>query len=118
MDKDILVVSSATGASYVMTEDQIEAAYRYQEEHYREMDARHFIDERLEWADSDKDVFEKEYGVSYNDAIEDIDYLASRFMDEFDCNVPENEIWNEVLGEYFGPVIEEDGKQVAKYTLV
>ncbi len=110
MDKDILVVSSATGASYVMTEDQIEAAYRYQEEHYREMDARHFIDERLEWVDSDKDVFEKEYGVSYNDAIEDIDYLASRFMDEFDCNVPENEIWNEVLGEYFGPVIEEDGK--------
>ena len=110
MDKDILVVSSATGASYMMTEDQIEAAYRYQEEHYREMDARHFIDERLEWVDGDKDVFEKEYGVSYNDAIEDIDYLASRFMDEFDCNVPENEIWNEVLYEYSEPVIEEDGE--------
>ena len=110
MDKDILVVSNATGASYVMTEDQIEAACRYQEEHYREMDAKRFIDERLEWLDGDKDAFEKEYGVSYDDVIEDVDYLAGRFMDEFDCNVPENEIWDEVLGEYFGPVIEEDGE--------
>ena len=110
MDKDIVVVSSVTGASYVMNEDQIEAAYRYQETHYREMDAKRFIDERLEWLDGDKNAFEKEYGVSYDDAIEDIDYLASRFMDEFDCNIPENEIWDEVLGEYFGPVVEEDGE--------
>lgn len=110
MNNDILVVSAATGATYVMNEDQIEAAYRYQETHYREMDARHFINERLEWLNGNKDEFEKEYGVSYDDAIEDIDYLASRFMDEFDCNVPENEIWDEVLGEYFGPVIEEDGE--------
>lgn len=104
------VKSMTTDITYEMTEDQIEAAYRYQEEHYREMDAKRFIDERLEWVDGDKDVFEKEYGVSYNDVIEDIDYLASRFMGKFDCNVPENEIWNEVLDEYFGPVIEEDGE--------
>ncbi len=104
------VKSTITDVMYEMTEDQIEAAYRYQETHYREMDARHFINERLEWLNGNKDEFEKEYGVSYDDAIEDIDYLASRFMDEFDCNVPENEIWDEVLGEYFGPVIEEDGE--------
>lgn len=110
MDNNILVVSAATGASYVMNEDQIEAAYRYQEAHYREMDAKRFIDGRLEWLNGDKDAFKKEYGVSYDDVIEDVDYLASRFMDEFDCNVPENEIWDEVLGEYFGPVIEEDGE--------
>lgn len=48
MNNDILVVSAATGATYVMNEEQIEAAYRYQETHYREMDARHFINERLE----------------------------------------------------------------------
>ena len=110
MDNDILVVSAATGATYVMNEDQIEAAYRYQERHYREMDARCFIDERLERVNGDKEEFEKEYGVSYDDVIEDVDYLASRFMEEFDCNVPENEIWNTVLDEYFGPVIEEDGE--------
>ena len=104
------VKSTTADITYEMTEDQIEAAYRYQEAHYREMDAKRFIDERLEWLDGDKNAFEKEYGVSYNDAIEDIDYLASRFMDEFDCNVPENEIWDEVLGEYFGPVVEEDGE--------
>lgn len=104
------VKSTTADITYEMTEDQIEAAYRYQEEHYREMDAKRFIDERLEWLDGDKDAFEKEYGVSYDDVIEDVDYLASRFMDEFDCNVPENEIWDEVLGEYFGPVIEEDGE--------
>lgn len=104
------VKSTTADITYEMTEDQIEAAYRYQEEHYREMDAKHFIDERLEWLDGDKDAFEKEYGVSYDDVIEDVNYLAGRFMDEFDCNVPENEIWDEVLGEYFGPVIEEDGK--------
>lgn len=104
------VKSTTADITYEMTEDQIEAAYRYQEAHYREMDAKRFIDERLEWLDGDKNAFEKEYGVSYDDAIEDIDYLASRFMDEFDCNVPENEIWDEVLGEYFGPVVEEDGE--------
>lgn len=104
------VKSTTADITYEMTEDQIEAAYRYQEEHYREMDAKRFIDERLAWLDDDKDAFEKEYGVSYDDVIEDINYLAGRFMDEFDCNVPENEIWDEVLGEYFGPVIEEDGE--------
>ena len=104
------VKSTTADITYEMTEDQIEAAYRYQEEHYREMDAKRFIDERLEWLDGDKDAFEKEYGVSYDDVIEDVDYLAGRCMDEFDCNVPENEIWDEVLGEYFGPVIEEDGE--------
>ena len=76
MDNDILVVSAATGATYVMNEDQIEAAYRYQERHYREMDARCFIDERLERVNGDKEEFEKEYGVSYDDVIEDVDYLA------------------------------------------
>ena len=104
------VKSTTEDITYEMTEDQIEAAYRYQEAHYCAMDAKRFIDERLEWLDGDKNAFEKEYGVSYDDAIEDIDYLASRFMDEFDCNVPENEIWDEVLGEYFGPVVEEDGE--------
>lgn len=104
------VKSTTEDIIYEMTEDQIEAAYRYQETHYREMDAKRFIDERLEWLEGDKEAFEKEYGVSYDDAIEDVDYLASRFMDEFDCNVPENEVWDEVLGEYFGPVIEEDGE--------
>lgn len=104
------VKSTTADITYEMTEDQIEAAYRYQEAHYREMDAKRFIDERLEWLDGDKDAFKKEYGVSYDDVIEDVDYLASRFMDEFDCNVPENEIWDEVLGEYFGPVVEEDGE--------
>lgn len=104
------VKSTTADITYEMTEDQIEAAYRYQEAHYREMDAKRFIDERLEWLDGDKNAFEKEYGVSYDDAIEDVDYLASRFIDEFDCNVPENEIWDEVLGEYFGPVVEEDGE--------
>jgi hypothetical protein len=104
------VKSTTADITYEMTEDQIEAAYRYQEEHYREMDAKRFIDERLAWLDDDKDAFEKEHGVSYDDVIEDVNYLAGRFMDEFDCNVPENEIWDEVLGEYFGPVIEEDGE--------
>lgn len=104
------VKSTTADITYEMTEDQIEAAYRYQEEHYREMDAKRFIDERLAWLDDDKDAFEKEYGVSYDDVIEDVNYLAGRFMDEFDCNVPENEIWDEVLDEYFGPVIEEDGE--------
>lgn len=104
------VKSTTADITYEMTEDQIEAAYRYQEEHYREMDAKRFIDERLAWLDDDKDAFEKEYGVSYDDVIEDVNYLAGRFMYEFDCNVPENEIWDEVLGEYFGPVIEEDGE--------
>ena len=50
------VKSTTADITYEMTEDQIEAAYRYQEEHYREMDAKRFIDERLAWLDDDKDA--------------------------------------------------------------
>ena len=103
MDKDILVVSSATGASYVMTEDQIEAAYRYQEHQYLIEDAKNQLELNADW-------IEDRYGYSYDEISGVAEELGKRFEESCDCNIPENETWNAVIEEYFGPVIEEDGE--------
>lgn len=103
MDKDILVVSNATGASYVMTEDQIEAAYRYQEHQYLIEDAKNQLELNADW-------IEDRYGYSYDKIIGVAEELGKRFEESCDCNIPENETWNAVIEEYFGPVIEEDGE--------
>lgn len=102
-----IVVSDKFGHSWEMTHEQIEATYRYREHEYRKMDALNMINERLEWVDKNKDAFKREYGVSYDDTMKDLDDLVDEFMDMFDCNVPENEIWDEVLGGYFGHNVEE-----------
>lgn len=103
MDKDILVVSNVTGASYVMNEDQIEAAYRYQEHQYLIEDAKNQLELNADW-------IEDRYGYSYDEIIGVAEELGKRFEESCDCNIPENETWNAVIEEYFGPVNKQDGK--------
>lgn len=99
-----IIVKSWSGESWEMTPEQIEAAYRYQERQYRRADAVNMIIERLEWVDGDKDKFKEEYGVSYDEIVGDADDLVADFMSEFDCNKPENDIWEIVLDKYFNEV--------------
>lgn len=103
MDGDILVVSNVTGASYVMNEDQIEAAYRYQEHQYLIEDAKNQLELNADW-------IEDRYGYSYDEIIGVAEELGKRFEESCDCNIPENETWNAVIEEYFGPVNKQDGE--------
>ena len=97
---EMIIVTSATGESWEMTPDQIEAAYRYQNRKYRIMDAEHMIEEHFELCNEDKEEFKEEYGYSYDDMMADADYLADKFLDYYDCDIPENTIWETVFNEY------------------
>lgn len=101
MDKDILVVSNVTGASYVMNKDQIEAAYRYQQLQYRIEDAKGHIYDMFNMCDCDEAAFKEEYGVTYNEILDCAEDVAEQFLDDYDCNVPENDefafiIWDQM----------------------
>lgn len=103
MDNNILVVSAATGASYVMNEDQIEAAYRYQEHQYLIEDAKNQLELNADW-------IEDRYGYSYDEIIGVAEELGKRFEESCDCNISENETWNAVIEEYFELVNKQDGE--------
>ena len=89
-----IVVTSWTGKSWEMTSEQIEAAYRYRELQYRISDAKNQLELNADW-------IEEKYGYSNDEAIEYAEELAERFQDDFDCNVPENEAWNNCIAEVF-----------------
>lgn len=89
-----IVVTSWTGKSWEMTPEQIEAAYRYREFQYRISDAKNQLELNADW-------IEEKYGYSNDEAIEYAEELAERFQDDFDCNVPENEAWNNCIAEVF-----------------
>lgn len=97
------VKSTTADITYEMTEDQIEAAYRYQEHQYLIEDAKNQLELNADW-------IEDRYGYSYDEIIGVAEKLARRFEESFDCSISENETWNAVIEEYFGPVIEEDGE--------
>ena len=97
------VKSTTADITYGMTEDQIEAAYRYQEHQYLIEDAKNQLELNADW-------IEDRYGYSYDEIIGVAEKLARRFEESFDCSISENETWNAVIEEYFGPVIEEDGE--------
>lgn len=101
MDNDILVVSNVTGASYVMNEDQIEAAYRYKQLQYRIEDAKGHIYDMFNECDCDEAAFKEEYGVTYSEILDCAEDIAEQFLDDYDCNVPENDefafiIWDQM----------------------
>lgn len=83
-----------------LTSDEIEKAFRTQEHNYRLADA----DQQMEFRFSgDEEWFKSIYGFSLEDACcEDSEHyvleeVVSNFEESFDCETPENEIWNEVI---------------------
>lgn len=97
MDNDILVVSNVTGASYVMNEDQIEAAYRYQQFKYRTEDAKGHIYDMFNECDCDEAEFKEKYGVTYNEILDCAEDVAEQFLDDYDCNIPENDEFDFII---------------------
>ncbi len=97
MDNDILVVSNATGASYVMNEDQIEAAYRYKQLQYRIEDAKGHIYDMFNECDCDEAVFKEKYGVTYNEILDCAEDVAEQFLNDYDCNIPENDEFDFII---------------------
>lgn len=97
------VKSTTADITYEMTEDQIEAAYRYQEHQYLIEDAKNQLELNADW-------IEDRYGYSYDEIIGVAEELGKRFEESCDCNIPENETWNAVIEEYFGPVNKQDGE--------
>ena len=97
MDNDILVVSNVTGASYVMNEDQIEAAYRHQQFKYRTEDAKGHIYDMFNECDCDEAEFKEKYGVTYNEILDCAEDVAEQFLDDYDCNIPENDEFDFII---------------------
>lgn len=83
-----------------LTDGELEKAFRTQEHNFRFADA----DQQMEFRFSgDEEWFKSIYGFSLEDACcEDSEHyvleeLVSGFEKSFDCNSPENDIWDEVI---------------------
>lgn len=74
-----------------LTPDEIEKAYRLQEKNYRLEDAECHLEPYVESGDISEN--------SITDVV--LEELVDWFFDRFDCNIPENDIWDRVIEEYF-----------------
>lgn len=110
------------GNVIILTDEEIEQIYRYQEKKYHIADAKRHVTERaLEYTNkkdedpwsfdianlSDDDLLpdmnmaqKKTFHklISYSD--EDYEYLADRFQSKFDCNCNENTLWRFIINDY------------------
>jgi len=108
------------GKTYSMTEEEIEAAYRYKERQYRKEDAlrqlNQFIFDEDDPEDDGSSIEEKKrwfeciYLITYEEAREMLDDFVDTFEDFADCNVDENQTWHDAIEE----VLEEVGKNGRK----
>ena len=91
-------------AEMFMASDYLERAYRIQQRNYRKWDAQNALDELFPYERPKPDeVAGALFGPPEGDLIEAI---VDRFEKDFDCNVPENDMWrnacNNVLKELEG----------------
>ena len=101
MNSEKIVVTNGNGKVWLMTPEQIEAAYRYKEHQYRIEDAENQLELNADW-------IEDKYGYSYDEIIEFSEELAERFQDNFDCNESENDAWVASITEMFDAVGRKD----------
>lgn len=94
MNSEKIVVTNGTGKVWLMTPEQIEAAYRYKEHQYRIEDAENQLELNADW------IHDK-YCYSHDEIIEFSEELAERFQDNFDCNESENDAWVARITEMF-----------------
>lgn len=97
MNSEKIVVTNGNGKVWLMTPEQIEAAYRYKEHQYRIEDAENQLELNADW------IHDK-YGYSDDEIMDFADELAERFEDKFDCNVSENDAWVARITEMFNSV--------------
>lgn len=97
------------GVEYEMTEQQIEAAFRYQTEQYRRADARYQLDQFIYGDDPgclnsmdrqiQEDEFKERYGIDAAEAYELIDKIVDRFYKNESCDKEENTVWQDSIRE-------------------
>lgn len=100
-DKELIQIKH-NGCIYHLQEDAIEAAYRYKLRQYRSEDCyNHLCDivfaDALMSEEEAKEVFEEEYGMTYDEAASLMDEMIDRFEDKFDCNQDENAMWENAI---------------------
>lgn len=98
--KTFCVVSAATDKCYYMTEDQIQAAYDYQQWQNCYKDAQDHIKSWLEEFDIDKEAFKKRFGVDYDVLYNCADAIADDFLDNFDADITENDQFDCLIQGY------------------
>lgn len=98
------------GVQYAMTEQEIEAAYRYRLYQYRLEDAKRHLNTLVFGVDDGssfdgpeseqaKSDFTERYSISYEEASSDdmLDEYVRRFESRFDCNCDENSQWEAAI---------------------
>ena len=109
------------GNEIILTDDEIEMVYRFQENRYRSMDARLQINRRIlsfttrtddpvtldlsTVTDADLDPYTPERYKSRFHALlkldeNDLDQISDLFQSRFDCNCDENTLWELVIDDY------------------
>lgn len=98
------------GKVYQMTREEIEAAYRYREQEYRQSDAEVAV-EYFAFGSEDPesmtdeeykqavDSFEEQYGVKYKDLMESVPEIVGLFFQKQDCNIAENQTWEDAISD-------------------
>lgn len=109
MDKTKETVTfESEGKVYQMTREEIEAAYRYREQEYRQSDAEVAVEyfafgsEDTESMTDEEykqavDSFEERYGVKYNELMEHVPEIVGLFFQKQDCNIAENQTWEDTI---------------------
>lgn len=95
------------GKRYEMTDEQIEAAYRFRERQFRYQDAKDQIDKFIYGIDpealSHGDVefqemhFIEKYHMEPAEAYAKIEKIVARYEKDADCNVDENSRWENAI---------------------
>jgi hypothetical protein len=101
--------------TFFLSEEQIEAAYRYQLHQYRLNDAERqlmFIvyGNELDWECTEEEhkqaeeAFLQKYGFPVSEGLTMLEDFVQQFENDFDCNMDENSMWENaittVLDEY------------------
>ena len=108
--RDNVVHFEHNGVKYAMTEQEIEAAYRYQEHQYRLEDAKRQLNTLVFGCDDGSDFddpedeqskryFAEDYGISYDQAVSEdmLEEYLRRFEARFDCDYDENSQWEAAI---------------------
>ena len=111
MEKDAVEVKSQTSdETFLMTPDQIYAAYRHQEHEFLVNDARNHLNGFIygdyyespddidadEKAEIEADFLDK-YHMTVEDAFDIIDDFVAEFHEIFDANIGENTLWETAI---------------------
>lgn len=87
------MIIEVNGKRYVLSEEEIDAAYQYRRHEYRTEDAKYHIEDKAD------DILDR-YGLTVDEAESYADEMADRYSDMHDCNIDENAIWDEMVVPY------------------